>query len=201
MDLLGYVDHGYVTLPPPPFFNGPTDTPQRHIYSTTLIYSVRVPVPPYLECHIQINVNMFCCWWLAQPVTMATAQPPLLRHPSYLRLPHGFFHQGHHDHCTYVQTCHQTCWQIAVGGEGGGLNVDDNLKWDESEMGQMRANLRIRGDKAACVRRKYIWTVELRNDGGGELKQKRISHHHKSHHKIRMQHIWITLTSINRFSF
>lgn len=111
MDLLGFVDHGYVT-PPPFFFNGPTDTPQHHIYSTTLIYSVRVPVPPYLECHIQINVNMFCCWWLAQPVTMATAQPPLLRHPSYLRLPHGLFHQGHHDHCTYVQTC----WQIAVGG-------------------------------------------------------------------------------------
>lgn len=118
-------------LPPPRhlffFFYGPTYTPQHHNYSSTLIYSPRLPVPP----SPRMPVNVF---WLAQPVTMATAQPPLLRHPSYLHLPHGFFHQQHHDHCTYSLTCRQKAVEGGTRAKHGWTTRKEmSVKWGKRE--------------------------------------------------------------------
>lgn len=123
----------------------------------------------HLECHIQISVNKYRLCWLAQPVTMATAQPPSLRHPPYLRLPRGFFHRRQRKH--YIGSREPA--GRAPWGEGWWLNVDrqPEMRWEwngakESKPEDARWGMtkgRASGEKA-CVeeRKENCWIEKVR---------------------------------------
>lgn len=62
-----------------PWLCSPRPPPHTHFFMGQQIHHNTIIIPPHssilwgfqfllhLECHIQINVNMFWCWWLAQP--------------------------------------------------------------------------------------------------------------------------------------
>lgn len=154
------------------------------------------------------NTDNRCCG-LAQPVATATAQPPPLRHPSYLHLPHGYFHRLHHDHYTYSLTCRQIAEGVEAGGEE---DWTDNQKWDESEMGQKRATLRMPDEgqhRSTWKEGKKLKWSNWECTGMVVVKCQKmrllpIFPCHKISFKAalstRMHQLWISLI-INRFSF